>query len=120
AASGKAKRPQLDLAIKEIRVCDTFVVWRLDRLARNVEEFYMRLRSIRGAGAEFKSLTENFDFSTAMGEFVLIVLAAVAQLERQLTVHRTKAGLATARGKGKKLGATAIVNDAMKRRIQQK
>lgn len=120
SAGGKAKRPKLDLAIKDLRPGDTFVVWRLDRLARNVEEFYRRLRDIRGAGAEFKSLTENFDFSTAMGEFVLIVLAAVAQLERQLTVYRTKAGLETARAKGKKLGATAKIDDAMKRRIQKK
>lgn len=120
SAGGKAKRPKLDLAIKELRPGDTFVVWRLDRLARNVEEFYRRLRDIRGAGAEFKSLTENFDFSTAMGEFVLIVLAAVAQLERQLTIYRTKAGLAVIKASGKKLGAKAKIDAAMKRRIQKK
>lgn len=120
SASGKAKRPKLDLAIKELRPGDTFVVWRLDRLARNVEEFYRRLRDIRGAGAEFKSLTENFDFSTAMGEFVLVVLAAVAQLERQLTVYRTNAGLDAARERGVKLGATPKIDNAMKRRIQKK
>lgn len=120
SASGKAKRPKLDLAIKELRPGDTFVVWRLDRLARNVEEFYRRLRDIRGAGAEFKSLTENFDFSTAMGEFVLVVLAAVAQLERQLTVYRTKAGLVQARERGVRLGAKAKIDDAMKRRMRAK
>lgn len=120
SASGKAKRPKLDIAIKELRPGDTFVVWRLDRLARNVEEFYRRLRDIRGAGAEFKSLTENFDFSTAMGEFVLVVLAAVAQLERQLTVYRTKAGLAQARERGVRLGAKGRIDDAMKRRMRAK
>ena len=120
SASGKPKRYQLDLAIKELRPGDTLLVWRLDRLARNVEEFYRRLREIRGAGAEFKSLMENFDFSTAMGEFVLVVLAAVAQLERQLTQYRTKAGLETARARGKKLGATPKIDVAMKRRIQKK
>lgn len=120
SAGGKSKRPQLDLAIKELRPGDTFVVWRLDRLARNIDEFYHRLRAIRGAGAEFKSLTENFDFSTAMGEFVLIILAAVAQLERQLTVYRTKAGLATRKARGQRLGAIPKIDDAMKLRIQRK
>ncbi len=117
-ASGKRKRPQLDLAIKELQPGDTFVVWRLDRLARNVEEFYRRLRDIRGAGAEFKSLTESFDFSTAMGEFVLVVLAAVAQLERQLTVQRTKAGLDIAR-QTKRLGATPKIDNKMKASIKK-
>jgi DNA invertase Pin-like site-specific DNA recombinase len=120
SAGGKTKRPQLDLAIKELQPGDTLVVWRLDRLARGMDEFYTRMRAIRGAGAEFKSLTENFDFTTAMGEFVLIILAAVAQLERQLTQYRTKAGLDVARAKGKKLGAEAKINDAMKLRIQKK
>ncbi len=118
-ASGKRKRPQLDLAIKELRPGDTFVVWRLDRLARSMEEFFTRLRAIRGSGAEFKSLTENFDFGTAMGEFVLVVLAAVAQLERQLTVTRTKAGLAVVRASGKRLGATPKIDDKMKASIQR-
>ncbi len=119
SAGGKSKRAQLDLAIKELRPGDTFVVWRLDRLARNMEEFFTRLRAIRGAGAEFKSLTENFDFGTAMGEFVLVILAAVAQLERQLTQYRTKAGLAVIKAGGKRLGATPKIDDKMKRSIQK-
>lgn len=104
--SGAAKRrPQLDLAIKELQPGDTLVVWRLDRLARSVEEFHRRLKEIRDAGASFRSLTENFDFSTAMGEFVLTIMAAVAQLERQITVKRTEAGMAAARARGSRLGA---------------
>lgn len=104
--SGAAKkRPQLDLAIKELQPGDTLVVWRLDRLARSVEEFHRRLRQIKDAGASFKSLTENFDFSTAMGEFVLTIMAAVAQLERQLVVKRTEAGMAAAKARGSQIGA---------------
>ncbi len=104
--SGAAKkRPQLDLAIKDLQPGDTLVVWRLDQLARSVEEFHRRLAQIRAAGATFRSLTENFDFNTAMGEFVLIVLAAVAQLERQITVKRTEAGMAAARARGRQIGA---------------
>lgn len=105
-ASGAAKkRPQLDLAIKELQPGDTLIVWRLDRLARSVEEFYRRCREIKDAGASFKSITENFDFNTAMGEFVLIVMAAVAQLERQLVVKRTEAGMEAAKARGSQIGA---------------
>lgn len=104
--SGVAKkRPQLDLALKELQSGDLLIVWRLDRLARSVEEFHKRLAQIRAAGATFRSLTENFDFGTAMGEFVLVILAAVAQLERQITVKRTEAGMAAAKARGKRIGA---------------
>lgn len=113
--SGVAKkRPQLDLAIKELQPGDTLVVWRLDRLARSVEEFHRRLAQIREAGATFRSLTENFDFSTAMGEFVLVILAAVAQLERQITVKRTEAGMAAARARGRQIGAPVKFTDEKK------
>ncbi len=104
--SGVAKkRPQLDLALKDLQPGDTLVVWRLDRLARSVDEFHRRLGQIRDAGASFRSLTENFDFSTAMGAFVLTIMAAVAQLERQITVKRTEAGMAAARARGRQIGA---------------
>lgn len=113
SGAGK-KRPQLDLAIKELQPGDTLVVWRLDRLARSMDEFHKRLAQIREAGATFKSLTENFDFNTAMGEFVLIILAAVAQLERQITVKRTEAGMAAARLRGRQIGAPIKFTDEKK------
>lgn len=113
SGAGK-KRPQLDLAIKELQPGDQLVVWRLDRLARSMEEFHRRLAQIKEAGATFKSLTENFDFNTAMGEFVLIILAAVAQLERQITVKRTEAGMAAARARGRQIGAPVKFTDDKK------
>lgn len=120
SGSGKAKRPQLDLAVKELRAGDTLVVWRLDRLARSQEEFYRRMKEIQDAGAKFKSLTEGFDFDHFMGRFVLGILALTAELERQITIHRTVAGLEEARRRGKRLGAERKIDDAMKRRIQKK
>lgn len=113
SGAGK-KRPQLDLALKELQPGDQLVVWRLDRLARSMDEFYKRLAQIKDAGATFRSLTENFDFNTAMGEFVLIVLAAVAQLERQITVKRTEAGMAAARAWGRQIGAPVKFTDEKK------
>ena len=93
-SGASAKRPALDLAIKDLRAGDTFIVWRLDRLARSVRQLYARLDQIYAKGAYFKSITESFDFGTVAGKLVLGVLALVAEFERQLTIERTSAGIA--------------------------
>jgi len=92
-------------------------VWRLDRLARNAQELYKILERVQEAGAQFKSLTEHFDFTTSMGQFVLGILALVAQLEAQMTAQRTKAGMAALRERGYKLGAPRRLNDDKAREI---
>lgn len=92
-------RPGLDTAIKDLREGDTLVVWRLDRLARNMRDLYERLDRIHAKGASFRSLTERFDFSTTTGKFILGILGLVAELERQIIADRTKAGIETARAK---------------------
>lgn len=117
--SGAAKRrPQLDLAIKDLRPGDTLVVWRLDRFARSGSQLYKRLEEIQGAGASFKSLQENFDFSTTTGRFVLGILGLVAELERQLTIERTRAGMAAQKAKGTKMGAPVKLDDDAKRKAK--
>jgi len=101
-SGASAKRPALDLAIKDLRPGDTFMVWRLDRLARSVRQLYARLDQIYAKGAYFKSITESFDFGTVAGKLVLGVLALVAEFERQLTIERTSAGIAALKArKGK-------------------
>ena len=92
--SGTAKRrPELDYAIMDCRPGDTFIVWRLDRLARSMRDLYARLDRIYASGASFKSLTENFDFGTAVGKLMLAVLGGLAEFERQLIAQRTQAGI---------------------------
>lgn len=93
------KRPQLEYAIMDCRPGDTFLVWRLDRLARSVRDLYARLDRIYTAGASFKSLTENFDFGTASGKFILGILGLVAEFERQMIAQRTAAGIAAYKAK---------------------
>jgi len=107
-------RPLLDEAIKQLRPGDVFVVWRLDRLARNMRELYTRLEQISDNGASFRSLTENFDFTTATGRLILGFLGLMAEFERQLTVERTKAGIAAAQSRGSKFGAKAKFTDEVK------
>jgi len=95
------KRPALDYAIKDLREGDTFVVWRLDRLARSMRQLYSRLDQIYAKGAYFRSLQENFDFGTVSGKLVLGVLGLVAEFERQIIAQRTSAGIAALRARRK-------------------
>lgn len=99
-SAASAKRPALDNAIKDLREGDTLVVWRLDRFARSMRDLYSRLDRVYAKGASFRSLTENFDFSTFTGKFVLGILGLVAELERQIIAHRTSAGIETWKAKG--------------------
>jgi DNA invertase Pin-like site-specific DNA recombinase len=93
------KRPALDMAIKDLAEGDTLVVWRLDRLARSMRQLYAALDRIYAKKAFFRSLTEDFDFGTASGKFVLGILGLVAEFERQLIAHRTSAAIASVRAR---------------------
>lgn len=93
------KRPALEFAIKDLRDGDTFVVWRLDRLARSMRQLYSRLDQIYAKGARFRSLQESFDFGTVSGKLVLGVLGLVAEFERQIIAQRTAAGIAAVRAR---------------------
>jgi DNA invertase Pin-like site-specific DNA recombinase len=105
-------RPALDLAIKDLRPGDTLLVWRLDRFARSMRNLYAQLDRIYAKGAKFKSLTENFDFDTFTGKFVLGILGLVAELERQLIAHRTSAGIKTWKEKtGQSWGRQLIMTE---------
>ena len=106
-SGASAKRPALDMAIKDLREGDTLVVWRLDRLARSMRQLYGRLDQIYAKGGYFRSLQEGFDFGTISGKLVLGVLGLVAEFERQLISQRTTAGIAALKarkGKGYKWG----------------
>jgi DNA invertase Pin-like site-specific DNA recombinase len=107
-------RPALDLAIKDLRAGDTLLVWRLDRFARSMRNLYAQLDRIYAKGAKFKSLTENFDFDTFTGKFVLGILGLVAELERQLIAHRTSAGIKMWKEKtGESWGRQLIMDEKM-------
>lgn len=103
--SGAAKkRPQLELAIKVLQPGDVFVVWKLDRLARNVEQLLQRIKEIEAAGARFICLTQAIDTQTAVGKLLLVLLGAVAEFERDLTRERTKRGMQARSERGVHVG----------------
>ncbi|MEZ3500772.1 recombinase family protein [Pantoea sp. KPR_PJ] len=100
--SGKtATRPGLKQALKCISKGDTLVVWKLDRLGRSVKNLIALISELHERGAHFRSLTDSIDTSSAMGRFFFHVMSALAEMERELIVERTLAGLAAARAKGR-------------------
>ena len=104
-ASGRQDhRPGLEACLKALQPGNTIVVWKLDRLGRDlkhlvstVDELRARdvgLRVLAGAGAEI-------DTTTANGRLVFGIFAALAEFERELIAERTRAGLAAARARGR-------------------
>lgn len=104
--SGKdMRRDQLALVRKRLRAGDTFVVWKLGRLGRDVRDLIDFMEFLDQRRVEFVSLTDHINTKTAMGKFFFNLMAALAQLERDMTAERTKAGLAAKRERGARLGA---------------
>lgn len=112
----KAERPKLAQALDQLREGDTFVVWRLDRLGRSLQELINLVNTIHAKGAGFTSLTEHMDTNTPGGKLVFHFFAALAEFERDIIQERTRAGLAAARARGRKGGRPKLDKDPAKRK----
>ena len=108
-ASGRSDaRPGLDAALKALRGDDALVVWKLDRLGRNLRHLVNTVHDLTQRGIGFKVLTGQgaaIDTTKPAGKLVFGIFAALAEFERELMSERTKAGLASARARGRKGGA---------------
>lgn len=102
--SGVSELEEKNLALRVLSKGDTLVVWKLDRLARSVVTLLRDIEYIQGKGANFVSLRDSIDTSTPSGRFQFVVFSALSELERAVISERTKAGLESARKRGKKLG----------------
>jgi DNA invertase Pin-like site-specific DNA recombinase len=100
--SGKtSERPGLKKVLKTLAAGDTLVVWKLDRLGRSMRHLVTLIEELRQKGINFRSLTDSIDTSTPMGRFFFHVMGALAEMERELIVERTRAGLEAARLQGR-------------------
>jgi len=114
AQSGaKDRRPELARLMKRVHRggIDLVVCWRFDRFARSVRHLVIALEEFRARGIDFLSLQDGIDTSTPAGRFTFHVIAAVAELERELIRERTRAGLAAAKRRGKRLGRPPVQLD---------
>ncbi|HGC3763188.1 TPA: recombinase family protein [Escherichia coli] len=97
----KSARPGLKKLLRTLSEGDTLVVWKLDRLGRSMKHIITLIEELREKGVNFRSLTDSIDTSTPMGRFFFHVMGALAEMERELIVERTLAGLAAAREQGR-------------------
>jgi len=105
-SGAKDRRPALDtlLADARRRHFDVLVVWRLDRLGRNLRHLVTLLEDVQALGIAFVSLAEGIDATTPAGKLQMHILAAIAEFERARIAERVRAGLARVRAKGQRLG----------------
>jgi DNA invertase Pin-like site-specific DNA recombinase len=111
-SGSKSKRPGLDKAIEFARSGDTIVVWRLDRLGRNMEDLITLVNELNNRGVSFHSLEENItmDKSSSTGQLLFHLFAAFAEFERNLILERSSAGRIAARARGRLGGRPEKLN----------
>ena len=107
-ASGKKEdRPELAACLKALRAGDNLIVWKLDRLGRDLRHLVNIVHDLTERDVGLKVLTGQgaaIDTTTASGKLVFGIFAALAEFERELISERTKAGLESARARGRKGG----------------
>lgn len=105
SASGRRDdRPGLDACLRTLRAGDTLVIWKLDRLGRDLRHLVNTVAELTAREIGLKVLAgegASIDTTTANGRLIFGIFAALAEFERELIVERTKAGLAAARSRGK-------------------
>ncbi|WP_353628631.1 recombinase family protein (plasmid) [Sulfitobacter sp. TCYB15] len=101
ASGGNRARPVLARVLERVAKGDTLFVVRIDRLARSLSHLLEVIERLEAKGASFRSIQDPIDTGSPQGKFTLQVLGAAAEFERVLIRERTKAGLASARTKGR-------------------
>ena len=121
-ASGKKDdRPGLNACLKSLREGDTLVVWKLDRLGRNLRHLVNTVHDLMERKIGFRVLSgqgANIDTTTPGGRLVFGIFAALAEFERDLIRERTIAGLASARARGRNGGRPFTMTPAKLRLAQ--
>ena len=111
-SGSRVERPGLEKALEMLREGDTLVVWKLDRLGRSVKNLIDLVGDLQKRNIQFKSLTDSIDTGTTSGRFFFHVMASLAEMERELTIERTRAGLEVARQLGRKGGRKPKMTDS--------
>lgn len=100
-SGSKPDRPELRKMIDQLREEDIIVIWKLDRLGRSLRDLVNLIKEIQDRGAGLKSLNDSIDTTTAHGKLIFHIFASLAEFERDIISERTKAGLASARARGR-------------------
>jgi DNA invertase Pin-like site-specific DNA recombinase len=102
----KAKRPGLDQLLADARrgKFDVVLVWACDHIARSTRHFLEVLDELNHLGIEFVSFRENIDTGGPLGRAIVVIIGAIAELERNLIIERVRAGMRRARLEGRQIG----------------
>ena len=112
-SGAKAKRPGLEQLLADARrgQFEVVIVWAFDRIARSVRHFLEVLDELNHLNIEFVSFRENVDTGGPLGRAMIIIIGAIAELERNLIVERVRAGMRRARLEGRRIGRPRIEVD---------
>ena len=99
--NGKKKQPELEKALDILREGDTLVIYKLDRLGRSTGKLISLSERLQDQGIELISLQDNLDTTTAIGKAMFRMIMVLAEMERDILVERTQAGLKAARRRGR-------------------
>lgn len=114
-ASGIKSRPQLEKLLNYVRKGDIIVIWKLDRLGRSVVDLIKTINFLREKEVELISIQDHLNTTTPSGKLIFHMMAALAEFERDLIVERTKAGLESARARGRKGGRPKGMSERLKK-----
>jgi len=112
-SGAKARRPGLDELMHDARRgnFDVVLVWASDRIARSVKHFLEVLDELNRLNIEFVSFREQIDTGGPLGRAIVVIIGAIAELERNLIIERVRAGMRRARLEGQHIGRKPLVLD---------
>jgi DNA invertase Pin-like site-specific DNA recombinase len=114
-SGSKARRPGLDQLLKDAhrRRFDLVLVWSCDRLARSTKHFLQVLDELGELGIQFTSQREAIDTEGPLGRAIIVIISAIAELERSLIVERVRAGMRRAKLEGRRIGRMPLDVDCV-------
>jgi len=112
-SGAKARRPGLDAMMSDGRRgrFDVVLVWASDRIARSVKHFLDCLDELNRLGIEYVSFRKNIDTGGPLGRAIVVIISAIAELERNLIIERVRAGMRRARLEGQHIGRNPLELD---------
>ena len=112
-SGAKTKRPGLDQLLFDARrgKFDVVLVWACDRIARSTRHFLEVLDELNHLKVEFVSFRENIDTGGPLGRAIIVIIGAIAELERNLIIERVRAGMRRARLEGRHIGRPQLELD---------
>jgi DNA invertase Pin-like site-specific DNA recombinase len=109
-SGARARRPELDRMMDDAQrhKFDVLLVWACDRLARSTKHLLQTIDELNGMGIQFLSQREAIDTEGPLGRAIIVIVSAMAELERSIITERVKAGMRRARLEGRQIGRARL------------